>query len=60
MQKIRQAIAMRESQSAGIAHVQPKLEPVTDVDVEKIFGTMQPTSKLLLEKHVQWSRQYNK
>ncbi|KAG4072113.1 hypothetical protein HA402_015612 [Bradysia odoriphaga] len=62
MQKIRQAISTSESHSAVNPKVilQPKLEPVTDTDLERIFELMKPTSKLLLEKHVQWSRQYNK
>lgn len=56
MRKIRQAISMKELHSTS----QPKLEPVTDADMTAIFATMMPTSKLLLEKHVQWNRQYNK
>lgn len=62
MKKIRQAISMNECYSAGSPNAvsQPKVEPVTDADAEKIFEKMQPTSNLLLEKHVQWSRQYNK
>lgn len=58
MQKIRQAIATKEIHSAANPHFH--LEQIMETDLAKIFDAMKPTSNVLLEKHVQWSRQHNK
>lgn len=54
MQKIRQAISMKDT------HPHFHLQQIVERDLEKIFDSMKPTSNVLLEKHVQWSRQCNK
>lgn len=58
MQKIRQVISKKDFHSG--TNPQLHLQEIVDSDLEKIFEVMKPTSHLILEKHVQWSRQYNK
>lgn len=58
MQKIRQAISMKAMHSGSNTHFQ--LQQVNDTDLEKILESTKPTSNVLLEKHVKWSRQSNK
>lgn len=58
MQKIRRAISMKDMHSGTSPLVH--LQKIADTDLEKIFSAVKPTSNVLLEKHVQWSRQYNK
>ncbi|KAJ6636373.1 Katanin p60 ATPase-containing subunit A-like 2 [Pseudolycoriella hygida] len=56
MQKIRQAIAMRDERSGTNPHLH--LQQIVEADLQKIFELMKPTSNQLLQKHVQWSSQF--
>lgn len=58
MQKIRQVISMKDFHSG--TNPQFHLQQIVDSDLVKIFEVMKPTSHVILEKHVQWNRQYNK
>lgn len=59
MQKIRQVISSMKDCTSG-TNPQSHLQQIAERDLEKIFEVIKPTSNVILEKHVHWSRQYNK
>lgn len=60
MQKIRQAIWRNNLNSGSNQNPYLHLQQIIETDLEKIFAAMKPTSNIIFEKHVQWSKQYSK